>query len=270
MDPLEVRMRQLLEIKFGSVAQMSWSPRMRHRFGYYTPDDYYEAVVDALVDNDTRWLDVGGGSSIFPSNPKLARILADRCTRLVAVDPSSNVVENPFAHERCQAFLEDFQDAGSFSLATARMVVEHVVHPEPFVAKLGQLIRPGGHVVVYTVSRWAPVTVLSHLTPIGVHHALKKALWRAEEKDTFPVVYQMNTRRRLNDLFAAAGFREAQFRRLDDCRTLARWRVTSALELTLWKTLRMAGIGYPESCLLGVYERLGSGRSEVPASGVHG
>ncbi|MGE5178134.1 MAG: class I SAM-dependent methyltransferase [Bacteroidota bacterium] len=258
MDQIEDRLRRLFEAKYGSsVGQMSWSPRLRHRFGYFTPDDYYEAVVEGLVESGTEWLDVGGGSSIFPNNPKLARILADRCKRLVAIDPSANVNENPFAHERCQMFLEDFQGTRQFSLATARMVVEHVARPESFVAKLGQLIRPGGRAVVYTVSRWAPMTILSHGTPIGIHNLFKRVLWGAEEKDTFPVVYRMNTRRRLQELFASGGFREVQFFRLDDCRTLAKWKVTSLFELSTWRVLRSAGIGYPESCLLGVYERVG-------------
>jgi 2-polyprenyl-3-methyl-5-hydroxy-6-metoxy-1,4-benzoquinol methylase len=208
-----------------------------------------------MIDSDTEWLDVDGGSAIFPDNPKLARILADRCKRLVAVDPSSNVNQNPFAHERHQRFLEEFEASTQFTLATARMVVEHVTHPERFVAKLGQLVKPGGKAVVYTVNRWAPMTVLSGGTPIAVHHFAKRVLWRTEEKDTFPVAYLMNTRSRLNGLFRAAGFQEIRFHRLDDCPTLAKWKATLTLELIIWKALRSAGIGYPESCLLGVYER---------------
>src|ERR1039458_6820804 len=188
-------------------------------------------------------------------NSRFARILAGRCKRLVAVDPSPNVNENPFAHERYQRLLEEFPASGQFTLATARMVVEHVTHPEHFVTKLGQLVRPGGKAVVYTVNRWAPMTVLSGCTAIVVHHFAKKVLWRTEEKDTFPVAYVMNTRSRLNGLFTAVGFREIRFHRLDDCRTLAKWKATLTLELMIWKALRSAGIGYPESCLLGVYER---------------
>ena len=126
------------------------------------------------------------------------------------------------------------------------MVVEHVTHPEQFVAKLGQLVEPGGKAVVYTVSRWAPMTVLSACTPMAVHHFAKKVLWGGEEKDTFPVAYLMNTRARLNGLFTAAGFRELRFYRLDDCRTFANWQATLTLDLMLWKALRTAGIGHPE------------------------
>jgi 2-polyprenyl-3-methyl-5-hydroxy-6-metoxy-1,4-benzoquinol methylase len=166
------------------------------------------------------------------------------------------VKENPFAHERVQRLLEEFDGPGPFALVTARMVVEHVEHPEAFVAHLGRLVSPGGKVVIHTVSRWAPMTVLSGCTPIGIHHLAKKILWHTEEKDTFPVKYLMNTRSRLKALFVGAGFQEVAFHRLDDCRTLARWKIGLTSELMLWKALCSVGIGYPESCLLGLYERM--------------
>jgi len=254
-DQLEGRMQRLFELKHLPRDQGGWAPLLQRQFHHFTPDDYYEAVVEGLVDADTEWLDVGGGWAVFPGNPKLSRMLADRCKRLVAVDPSPNVHDNQYAHQRYQGLLEEFNDNQQFTLATARMVVEHVASPEPFTQKLGQLIRPGGKVVVYTVNRWAPVTILSGCTPMWFHHFSKKLLWGGDKKDTFPVTYLMNTRSRLNKLFAAAGFREVKFLRLDDCRTLAGWKTTLVLELTIWKALRFLGIGYPESCLLGVYER---------------
>ncbi len=152
--------------------------------------------------------------------------------------------------------LEDYRDLRGFDLATMRMVVEHVVHPAEFVASLNRLVRPGGKAVVYTVNRWAPVTLISSNTPMWFHHAAKRVLWHTREEDTFPVRYLMNTRSRLRRIFGGAGFREAWFSHLDDCRTLARWRTTLTLELGLWKVLNSVGLRYPETCLLGVYERL--------------
>ena len=109
-------------------------------------------------------------------------------------------------------------------------------------------------VVIYTVSRWAPMTVLSGLTPTGFHHLIKQVLWRTREEDTFPVAYRMNTEARLHMLFSDAGFRCVRFQRLDDCRTLGRWKVTQYAELLGRSLLRGIGLGYPEACVLGIYE----------------
>jgi SAM-dependent methyltransferase len=252
---LEDHLQRLTLIKHGAEPNRGWGPALRMRFGHYTPDDYYESCVDSFVDDRTEWIDVGGGNAIFPSNPKLARLLGDRCKRLVAVDPSSNVNENPFAHECHQALLEDYENSRGFNLATMRMVVEHVVRPDEFVQKLSQLVRPGGKAIVYTVNYWAPVTLVSANTPMWFHHAVKRVLWHTREEDTFPVTYRMNSRTRLQKLFKGAGFREIYFRYLDDCRTFAQWRSTLTAELVLWKALNSTGLHYPETCLLGVYER---------------
>ncbi len=252
---LEDELRRLAWIKQGPCQNTGWGTELRLKFGHYTPDDYYESCVNSLVDHRTEWIDVGGGKTIFPSNPRLAKLLAESCRRLVAVDPSPNVHENRLAHERYRTLLEDHDDSQGFNLATMRMVVEHVEHPGAFVKKLGELVRPGGMAIIYTVNRWAPVTVVSAATPMWFHHAAKRVLWSAREEDTFPVKYLMNSRSSLSTAFASAGFREVYFRYLDDCRTLARWKPTLAAELTVWKALRSVGLRYPETCLLGVYER---------------
>jgi hypothetical protein len=109
--------------------------------------------------------------------------------------------------------------------------------------------------VVYTVARWAPVSIASRLIPFRFHHHLKQILWNTEEKDTFLVVYRMNTRSRLARLFEGRGFREDEFHYLPDCRIFGRYHILGLLELSLWKAFQTAGIRYPESCLLGVYER---------------
>jgi hypothetical protein len=38
---------------------------MWHRFGYHSSHEWCEAVADRLITDDCKWIDVGGGSSIF-------------------------------------------------------------------------------------------------------------------------------------------------------------------------------------------------------------
>lgn len=248
---------EVQRLKFQGVG-LGWSPVLRQRYGYFTPDEWYEATVHQLVGPQTEWLDVGCGSDLFPSNPALGHLLAKRAKFLAGLDPSDNIQENPFVHEKAQCLLQDYRTERRFDLITMRMVAEHVSDPPTALAALARLTKPGGRVVIYTVDKWSPATLISAATPMAVHHAAKKWLWGTSPEDTFPVEYKMNTRATLARQFAEAGFAEESFQRLDDCRSFAKWPLTSRAELMVWKGLKAIGLGYPEACLLGLYRRLES------------
>lgn len=244
-------MEQHLASKYGSPPR-GWGPRLRQRYGYALPSDFYEACVSELVVDGCRWLDVGGGRNVFANNPSLATTLAARCSALVAVDPSANVLENQWATEKVQGAIEDYSGE-PFDLLTTAMVVEHVERPESFCAALARLLKPDGTCVIFTVNRWSPISLASALFPFRWHHPVKRMLWRTEESDTFPAFYRMNTRGRLRSLFAAAGLKERSFARLDDLSVTARFPYLHGLELGAWKALSAIRLPYPESCLLGIY-----------------
>lgn len=248
--------REALRVKLASVERVGWSPRLRMEFDYFTPDECYEGLVHACVKNDTDWLDVGCGRDVFPSNPALADVLAARCRRLTGLDPSDNILENRWLHDRAQTTIEDYRPDRRFNLVTLRMVAEHIADPRAACQALARLTAPGGRLVIYTVARWSISAIAASLTPMAVHHAVKRVLWRTEERDTFPTTYLMNTRRTLARQLSSAGFAEESFERLDDCRAFARWRGASRMELQAWRLLSRFGAGYPEACIIGVYRRL--------------
>lgn len=248
-------MPDVLQLKYGAPADRGWTPRLHARFGYASPDDWYEAMLFHLIDAGTEWLDVGCGRHIFPSNPAGARRLAETCRLLVGIDPSDNIRENTLLHERAQCLLQDFRTDRRFDLVTLRMVAEHIEDPAPVMTALTRLVRPGGRAVVYTVAKFSPASLIAAITPIAFHHAAKRALWGEEERDTFPVAYRMNTRRDLRRLFGQAGFAEASFRYLDDCRAFGQFKTLATVELALWKALGAVGLRYPEACLLGIYRK---------------
>jgi len=255
LEPTQADLANLFQIKHGPPANAGWGPKTRLAFDYFNPDDRYEALLNKLIDKHTKWLDVGCGRNIFPSNAPLAQMLADRCRLLVGVDPDDNVEDNPALHIKIKEKLEAFESETTFDVITMRMVVEHVTDPTRFVAKLAALTHPGSKVVVYTVNKWSPVPLMTRLIPESMRDLLKRYLWSAEERDTFPVAYLMNTKRQLRPLFHESRFQECHFTYLDDCRTLGRWRRLLRAELRLRQLLRMVGLRYPESCLLAVYER---------------
>ena len=243
----------LAALKYGDLSRCGWAPRLRDRFGYFTPDEWYEATLFDLVTPETDWLDVGCGRDLFPSNMPAATLLAARCRSLTGIDPSDNIDENPLLHHRAKCMLEEYVTDQRYDLITMRMVAEHIADPQGAVAALRRLLKPGGQVVIYTVYKFAPVSVISTLTPMWVHHAVKSVMWEADEKDTFPTEYKMNTRATLRRQFAAAGMVETLFRPLDDTRVTSRFRSLNTLELLAWRALHACGIVYPEHCLLGVY-----------------
>lgn len=256
MSPTFDDLTALFRMKYGDPAKSGWGPRQRLQFGYFTPDDVYEATVAKLVEPGCAWVDLGCGRDLFPSNVALAKELAGRCRLLVGVDESPNILENELLHDRAQSSIENYRTDRTFDVATLRMVAEHIADPAPAVEAIWRLLRPGGRVVIYTINRWSPVPLISRLVPFQLHHIVKKHIWATQEKDTFPVAYRMNTHKRLRRLFEGKDFREVHFEYLDDCRATCRFRHLNRIELTARKLFRAAGLKYPENCLLGVYEKL--------------
>lgn len=253
--PSEQELRAYLAERFEDLSRHGWRSVLKWRFKYFAPEVWYESVVDRLVMPQTTWIDVGGGKAVIPHNTKLSQTLSDRCAKLVGVDPSDNIEQNEFVDEYAKCLIEDYSSTDKFDLATLRMVVEHIQQPEQTTAKLAELVRPGGFVVVYTPNRWSAASVVASLTPQWFHTLVAGFLWRAREEDVFPTVYEMNTRKRLRTLFSSAGFKEVDFARLDSCSICQRFWLLYVLELSVWRAFRAIGIPYPESNLLGVYER---------------
>lgn len=247
---------RLFALKYGDPAATGPNPRRRHAHDYFLPADVYEAAVANAVAPGCDWLDVGGGTSPFPDNPKLAAELAARANRFVGVDPSANVFDNPYTREKHQGFVEDYASPTPFDLATLRMVAEHVTDPAGAIGALGRLVKPGGRVIVLTVDLWSPITVVSRVVPFDLHYPVKKLLWGGEEKDTFPTAYRMNTRADLKRLFARGGFRESEFAWVDDCSAFSRFPLLNTLELVARTALRTVALRYPECNLLGIYQRV--------------
>lgn len=255
LEPTDEELAEIFRMRHGEVETTGWQPQMRQRFGHFTPDEHYEAVVAKLVTDGCSWVDVGCGRKLFPSNVELAALLSGRAGHLTGVDPDETLEQNPYVHEKVRGLIDDFEPTREYDVVTLRMVAEHIADPERAVATIRRCTAPGGRAVIYTVNRWSPVPLFTSLVPFALRHPVKKALWRTESVDTFPTCFRMNTRGALRRLFEAEGMVEEHFAKLDDCRSLARFRLTSWLELAAWKTLRTLGLHYPENCLLGVYRR---------------
>ncbi|MCA8949952.1 MAG: class I SAM-dependent methyltransferase [Planctomycetes bacterium] len=255
-------MRQMFHVRYGGESALGWGPRLRREYDYFTPDDYYEALVAGLVAPGSHWLDVGCGRELFPSNHALANALSRRCSRLVGLDPDPTLAENRWVHERVAAGIDDYDGEAAFDVVTLRMVAEHISEPERCVERVAGALRPGGVAVVYTVFGYSPMPLLTRLAPMALRHVVKSWLWGTQPKDTFPTRFRMNTRSKLARLFDGVGMREHAFERLDDCRTFQRFRFLNEVELAVRTLCRGVGLPYPEHCLLGIYRKPGSSAHE--------
>src|SRR4051812_644993 len=163
LTPTPEELRSLFDGKYRREAQLGWGPKTRLSFGYFNPDDQYEAIVTKLVRRGTRWADIGCGRDIFPSNPELARRLAAQCSTVLAVDPDPTVGENPFVNRRFGGRGQDSVGTERCDLVALRMVAERIVAPGHSVGKLWRLPAPGGLVVICTPTRWSPIPFLTAL-----------------------------------------------------------------------------------------------------------
>ncbi len=241
--------------KYGSKPDLGRIPKLRKRFNYYTPEDYYELAVKKLVTPGCSWAEVGCGRFIFPSNFDLANELSNKAGFLFGVDSDDNIKDNPHLSDSFQGFIEDVKTDRKFDLITLRMVAEHIAEPEQALDGIDSIAKPGTHVVIYTPGKWALMSILARLTPMSVHHYFKKILWNAQERDTFPVQFKMNTRKKLDNLFVSRGYEESYFSHLDDCRIFTRFYAVYHLELTFRQILNKLNITHPENCILAIYKK---------------
>lgn len=254
--PDEAALHQMFHLRYGKDGELGWGPRLRQDYDYYTPDDYYEALVAGLIAPGSHWLDIGCGRELFASNHQLSRSLQQRCARLVGLDPDPTLQENPWVHEKIALAIDAFEGDASFDVVTMRMVAEHIAEPEACVARIAAALKPGGIAVIYTVFGFSPIPLLTRLAPMGLRHVVKSWLWGTQPKDTFPTCFGMNTRSKLVRLFAGVSMSEHSFVRLDDCRTFARFRAMNEVELGARTLCRALGVPYPEHCLLGIYQKV--------------
>ena len=255
LEPTHSELMAVFDGKYRREPELGWGPKMRLDFGYFNPDDRYESVVAKLVMPGASWADIGCGRDIFPSNAGLARKLADRSGFLYGIDPDPNIRDNPFITEGFEGLVEDCRSSRLFDLITLRMVAEHIVDPDRSVGKISQMLKPGGLVAIYTPNKWAPVPIITALVPNRYHHNLKRLIWDAQARDTFPTAFKLNTRKDLARHCSNNGLSEVYFSYLDDCRTFAGFRWLNYAELSLQKLLRSVSIRYPENCLFGVYRK---------------
>jgi ubiquinone/menaquinone biosynthesis C-methylase UbiE len=96
--------------------------------------------------------------------------------------------------------------AGSFSLVTANMVVEHLADPAKTFAEVQRVLKPHGKFIFITPNSRGYITALTRLVPSALRPRLAKLLENRAQEDVFPTLYRANRPGTIKRLAAASGF----------------------------------------------------------------
>ena len=105
--------------------------------------------------------------------------------------------------------------ADIFDLVVCYNVIEHLQQPSRVFTEFARVLKVGGALIFKTPSLYAPLIMLSRLTPHWLHQGLKRSLIGAAKPDVFPTYYRCNTPDTLERCLRSAGFRREQLLMVD-------------------------------------------------------
>jgi ubiquinone/menaquinone biosynthesis C-methylase UbiE len=196
----------------------------------------YEDVLNEVVKNDIRWLDLGCGHQVLPAwRPEQEKRLVEKAGMVVGIDADLPSVEK---HRSIQLRLVGNISAlpfreSSFDLITANMVVEHLDNPLLQFREVSRVLKPGGIFVFHTPNAHGYSTMLARLLPEGLKPALIRVLQGRPSEDVFKTFYRANTEADICRLGSAAGFDPLEIRFVASSAELAMIPPLAFLEL-LW------------------------------------
>jgi SAM-dependent methyltransferase len=201
--------RELLHGGIGSQ-RPKWVFWMELRMTLYAEAYYREKLFD-LVSPDTEWLDLGCGHQILPTWLKNSapdqKHLSSRCKRLVGIDAVvADVARHPYLHERVVGDIQRLPfEENSFSLLTARSVIEHIEAPAAFLGEVQRVLKPGGRFLFATPNYRYYQLFVASVTPELLKKRLVFFLEGRAEQDVFKTYYRMNTTSGISKIARGAG-----------------------------------------------------------------
>jgi SAM-dependent methyltransferase len=159
----------------------------------------FERKVASMVRPDMRVLEVGAGSGVglqkvFP--------LKGRCALYAGVDLDPRVLGNPNLDK---AYVADaahlpFKEA-EFDLVFHKMVAEHLENPGRALAEIARVLKPDGHLLFETPSRFYYAMLIANWTPTWFHRFFVRRFGSGRsDGEVFPTYYRLNDKPTIEQL----------------------------------------------------------------------
>jgi 2-polyprenyl-3-methyl-5-hydroxy-6-metoxy-1,4-benzoquinol methylase len=129
----------------------------------------FKSILRRLPGDELRVLDVGGGTGwqldvVRRADPRIKK------TQIVDIDPSAGRIANELGHEYFCGTIEQFDQPGAFDLILLLNIIEHVERPDRVLAKIRELLKPGGLVLIKTPNYDAlDARIFRHTSWAGYH-----------------------------------------------------------------------------------------------------
>ncbi len=128
---------------------------------------------------------------------------------VAGVDPVVGVKSNPYLDEGKILSLQnntiDYPN-DYFDIVFSDNVMEHIHSPDVTLKEISRVLKRGGVFLAKTPSRFHYVAIIASCTPHWFHRLYNKLRGR-DENDTFPTLYNMNTKKAVSFYAQKNGFR---------------------------------------------------------------
>lgn len=230
--------------------------------GYRSPKARYQSVLNELVDQDTRWLELGCGKRIC-ADDELNDGLPRRAQLAVGIDLDPGMRQHQSIRNlvRCDAAALPFRD-GVFNLVTSSFVVEHIEKPDVVFSEIARVCRPGGRFVVFTPNLFNYGMLVAAATPYKFHLWYKKLTyffargeWTEHDDDMFPTFYRANSVGKLQQLVRGADFKVERLERVAMAHSFGFVKPFYIASLLFERFIDRPGLDTLKADILGVFQR---------------
>jgi len=152
--------------------------------------------------NNLTGLDAGCGRK------SILGTIAGESSLIIGIDEDENALrDNPDIRLGIVCSLEELPfKMETLDIINCRFVIEHLKIPEKAFKEFNRVLKPDGHLSLWTVNKYNYAMIVSRLTPISFHNFCRKIFWGAEFENV-ATYYKANTLKKLDLLLIKENFR---------------------------------------------------------------